>query len=348
MEQILVKDKNLAIGINSSDLLKGIFNPYLIANYVQYEVETFKPIEGGQKAHEKYVNWFKDNLQLAESVFMDERQELAEAFGTAEESVKHPLYNVLLNIYKDKENVLLIGEAGTGKSYLVAQVAKALGCPFHQQGSVQESFELLGFVDAQGRYNETEFYRAYKEGGIFLLDEMDACSEVALLAINNALTNDTMVFPNGEVVKRGENFVVFATANTYGTGATIEYCGRTKLDDATLNRFGTEYADYCEDIELAKAFGNQALVDFIHAYRKAYRKLGVKTLATYRDISRIAKREKWDSNLAKNIQASMVKGMEADNIKAIANYIKLDIGLDAYNLNQYAQALYKLAEEACK
>lgn len=348
MEQILVKEKNLAIGINSSDLLRGIFNPYLIANYVQYEVENFKPFEGGQKAHEKYVNWYNQYLPQAKAVFEAERKELAEAFGTVEESVKHPLYNVLLNIYKDKENVLIIGEAGTGKSYLVAQVAKALGCPFHQQGSVQEAFELLGFVDAQGRYNETEFYRAYKEGGIFLLDEMDACSEVALLSINNALTNDTIVFPNGEVVKRGENFVVFGTANTYGTGATLEYCGRTKLDDATLNRFATEYADYCEEIELAKAFGNHALVDFIHAYRKAYRKLGVKTLATYRDISRIAKREQWDNNLPHNLKSSMVKGMEADNVKSLANYIRADMGADAYNLNKYAQALYNLAEEVCK
>ena len=181
-----------------------------------------------------------------------------------------------------------------------------------------------------------------------MLDEMDACSEVALLSINNALTNDTIVFPNGEVVKRGENFVVFGTANTYGTGATLEYCGRTKLDDATLNRFATEYADYCEEIELAKAFGNHALVDFIHAYRKAYRKLGVKTLATYRDISRIAKREQWDNNLPHNLKSSMVKGMEADNVKSLANYIRADIGTDAYNLNKYAQALYKLAEEVTK
>ena len=345
MEQILIKDKNLAIAIDSTDLLKGIFNPYLIANYVQYETENFKPFDGGQKAHEKYINWYNQYLPQAKAVFEAERKELSEAFGTAEESVKHPLFDTLLNMYKDKENVLIVGEAGTGKSYLVAQVAKYLECPFHQCGSVQESFELLGFMDAKGKYNETEFYRAYKEGGIFLLDELDACSEVALLAINNALTNDTIVFPNGEVVKRGDNFVVFGTANTYGTGATLEYCGRTKLDDATLNRFATEEADYCEDIELAKAFGNNDLVNFIHSYRKAYRKLGVKTLATYRDISRIAKREKWDSNLVKNLKASMIKGMQADNIKSIANYIRADIGLNAYNLNRYAQALYQLAEE---
>ena len=203
-------------------------------------------------------------------------------------------------------------------------------------------------MDAQGRYTETEFYRAYKEGGIFLLDEMDACSEVALLSINNALTNDTIVFPNGEVVKRGDNFVVFGTANTYGTGATLEYCGRTKLDDATLNRFATEYADYRAELELAKAFGNKELVDFIHVFRKAYRKLGVKTLATYRDISRIAKREKWDDNLPHNLKSSMIKGMEADNIKSLANFIRAEIGTDAYNLNKYAQALYKLAEEVTK
>lgn len=340
MLQILAQEKNLSIGIDSADLLQGNFNPFLIANYVQYD-DDFKPVGGGQKAHDKYIQWYKAWLPLAQKAFDDERKGYAEIFGGVENAVKHPLYDTLMHIYKDGENLLIIGEAGTGKSFLVAQVAKDLGCPFHQQGSVQEAFDLLGFVDGHGKYIETEFYRAYKEGGIFLLDEMDACSETALLAINNALTNDSITFPNGEVVKRGDNFVVFGTANTYGTGATIEYCGRTKLDDATLNRFATEEADYCEEIELLKAFGNEELVDFIHNYRKAYRSLGIKTLATYRDIGRIAKREKWDDNLPHNIKSSMVKGMAKDDIKSIVNYIKINIG----GLNKYLDALDKLAKE---
>lgn len=343
----LAQEKNLSIGIDSANLLQGNFLPFLIANYVQYDSD-FKPIGGGQKAHEKYINWYNAWLPQARQAFDAERAEYTQIFGKAENVAKHPLYKYLVNMYKDKENLLLIGEAGTGKSFLVAQVAKDLQCPFHQQGSVQESFDLLGFIDGNGIYHETEFYRAYKEGGIFLLDEMDACSEVALLAINNALTNNTITFPNGEVVKRGDNFVVFGTANTYGTGATLEYCGRTKLDNATLNRFATEEADYCEEIELLKAFGNEELVEFIHSYRKAYRSLGIKTLATYRDIGRIAKREKWDDNLPHNLKSSMVKGMEVDNIKSIAEYIKSDIGSTEFNANKYALALYKLVEEARK
>ena len=62
----------------------------------------------------------------------------------------------------------------------------------------------------------------------------------------------------------------------------------------------------------------------------------------------IAKREKWDDNLPHNLKSSMIKGMEADNIKSLASYIRAEIGDNAYNLNKYAQALYKLAEEVTK
>ena len=58
MKQILVQDKNQSIAIDSMDVAKNIFRPFLVANYVDYD-DDFKPIGGGQKAHDKYIQWYK-------------------------------------------------------------------------------------------------------------------------------------------------------------------------------------------------------------------------------------------------------------------------------------------------
>ena len=34
-------------------------------------------------------------------------------------------------------------------------------------------FKLTGFIDAGGTYRDTEFYKAFKNGGLFFLDEID-------------------------------------------------------------------------------------------------------------------------------------------------------------------------------
>lgn len=149
----------------------------------------------------------------------------------------------------------LVGPAGSGKTTIARNAATALGLDFYCTGAFMASYEILGTKNAHGDYKPTAFYTAYKQGGVYLLDEIDACSAKALTAVNQALANSYFMFPNGELVEKHKNFVAIAGANTIGHGATRQYIGRNPLDGATLDRFETIEVDYDERLEaqLAKA-----------------------------------------------------------------------------------------------
>jgi cobaltochelatase CobS len=107
--------------------------------------------------------------------------------------------------------------------------------PFRYNGALDTRYELLGFIDAQGRTIRTAFREAWEHGGIYLFDEIDASNPNALLALNGALANAVCPFPDG-MVKRHKDCVVLAGANTTGA-PTIEYVGRMKQDASLLDRF---------------------------------------------------------------------------------------------------------------
>ena len=138
----------------------------------------------------------------------------------------------------------IVGPAGSGKTTMAENCAKALGLDFYSTGAVVQKYELTGFVDATGTYQESAFYKAYKFGGLFLFDELDASSPAAIVAFNAALENGHWACPSGEMVTRHKDFKVIASANTYGGGATLLYVGRNHLDGSTIDRFGFVILDY--------------------------------------------------------------------------------------------------------
>lgn len=83
--------------------------------------------------------------------------------------------------------VMLIGPTGSGKSICAGQVAKALDLPMYYTNNASEEYKLLGFTDAHGKYKETQFYKAFKNGGLFFLDEIDNSHPSALLSLNSAI-----------------------------------------------------------------------------------------------------------------------------------------------------------------
>jgi len=160
----------------------------------------------------------------------------------------HWKFPLILSALNAGCNVMLIGPAGSGKTTIAEQCAKALDIPFHFTGAVASEYKLSGFIDAQGRIISTEFKKAYCEGGLFLFDEIDGSSAQALLAFNAALANGHADFPDGAHT-RHINFKVIAAANTYGTGASRQYVGRNQLDAASLDRFIAIDFDYDETLE---------------------------------------------------------------------------------------------------
>ncbi len=135
-------------------------------------------------------------------------------------------------------HVFLVGPAGTGKSTMAQQAAKALGLTFFalSVGPTTPTSKLFGYLDAGGSYHDTPFRRAFEDGGLMLLDEFDNGHPGLLTELNQSLALDTCAFADG-MVPRHPSFRVVATGNTYGTGADRQYVGRQTLDAATLDRF---------------------------------------------------------------------------------------------------------------
>lgn len=152
--------------------------------------------------------------------------------------IQHRLWPVLATLAANRVHTLLVGPAGTGKTSAAAAVAKALGLPFEpiSVGPTTQAHQLIGYVDANGTFHDTALTRAYRSGGVFLLDEFDAGHAGIMTILNAALAGDVLPTPAGPI-ERHKDFICVASANTYGTGASREYVGRNQLDAATLDRF---------------------------------------------------------------------------------------------------------------
>jgi cobaltochelatase CobS len=193
---------------------------------------------------------------------------------------RHAVFADVLAALSVRENVYLVGPAGSGKTTIAAQAAEALGLPFYSTGAVGMAYQLQGFINAEGKYMETDLYRAYVGGGVFLFDEIDASSAQALLAFNAIAANDLAAFPCG-TVKRHADFVIIAAANTFGAGADAQYVGRSQLDAATLDRFSFIPMDYDEKLELAIS-PHDAWTRHVQAFRKVVRELKLRHVVSPR------------------------------------------------------------------
>ncbi len=169
----------------------------------------------------------------------------------------------LLKLGAARKSALLYGPTGSGKSYLAEQAAEVLGLPFAfiSCTSGMSEGKLEGRLLPTGKngafeYAISEFIRVYEGGGVFCLDEMDACDPNILLIINSALASKKMAVsnrPKKAYADRHPDFWCISTMNTLGTGADRLYPGRNKLDDSTLDRFriGRLMIDYDLTVEEA-------------------------------------------------------------------------------------------------
>ncbi len=147
-------------------------------------------------------------------------------------------------------NVYLIGEAGTGKTYTAEKVAEVLNrnkiilnCSQYTSPT-----EVLGGQTIDG-YVDGKLVIAWRDGGILILDEMPKLDPNTAGLFNDALAKSSKTRQDNEVsinsanplagaIKRNPNFAVIATGNIYPNAVDMQrYVGNNQQDLSLLDRF---------------------------------------------------------------------------------------------------------------
>ena len=245
-------------------------------------------------------------------------------------------FEEMLTYLSEGVPVYMWGAAGCGKSHTARQLADALGLPFYESMQVMFAHDVKGYGDAGGNYQSTPFFKAFTEGGVFFLDEVDASAPEALVVLNTAIANRRFDFPIVGNVTAHPNFRVVAAGNTAMTGADLEYVARSVQDAATENRFSFFEMHYDRRVELPVcAGGDEVLMSFITDLRQAIRAANIIKCVSYRQTKLLADPDLLKFGRVKALRRNVFKGMEEDEIRIIYGYLT-----DKENI--WAQAMYDL------
>ena len=235
--------------------------------------------------------------------------------GQTQGGYYHEKFEQILTQVQLDEPIMLIGPVGSGKNVAVQQVADALGKHMYYTNNASNEFKLTGFIDAGGNYRDTEFYKAFKNGGVFFLDEIDNSDPSALIVINSALANGYMAFPH-ETIDRHPDFRIVAAANTWGKGADLQYVGRNALDGATLDRFDNIFFDYDRHLE-EKLYPNEEVLQFMWSFRDAVLKAKIPHIVSTRGIGKVYKKEINHIPVQEILTSNVIKNLGQDDVNSI-------------------------------
>ena len=227
----------------------------------------------------------------------------------------HEKFEEVLSSVQLDEPVMLIGPAGSGKNHAISQIARALGLHMYYTNNASNEFKLTGFIDAGGNYRETECYKAFKNGGIFFLDEIDNSDPSALIVINSALENGYMAFPH-ETIDRHPDFRMVAAANTWGKGSDLQYVGRNALDGSTLDRFDNVFYDYDRNLEKG-LYPSEQVLRFMWSFRDAVESTKIPLIVSTRGIGKVYKKEINGIPIETILRVNVIRNLGQDDLNII-------------------------------
>ena len=312
VRKVYSKDGHKATMIDGCEV-EFIANPFEVLSITRkYNTKGKKRLDtssiGGKETSQEQDEW-------------EEEETTEYAVEDYDEDAKHEEYDTIKTCIENFLPIYLAGPAGSGKNFTLEQIANDLDIEFYFTNSVQQEYQLTGFVDAGGNYHDTQFYRACKRASegtetMFFLDEMDASIPEVLVKLNMAIAQGYFEFPNGEVLDFGKCIHWVAAGNTVGSGADENYTGRMVLDQASLDRFVIIEFNYSENIEKKITEGNRELIEFIHELRKVAEENGIRATFSYRCMTMVSKLEKSNMKLEKILLIAVFKGLDKDTINS--------------------------------
>jgi len=246
----------------------------------------------------------------------------------------HPNHEQLVAKISLRTNIYIHGPTGSGKTEGIKRAAKACNLPFYKKllGNQTSESSIIGYMSANGDYVKGIAYDAFTTGGILCMDEVDNGNPNTTL-VCNGLADREFAFPCG-MREAHKDFVLVATANTIGTGATLEYCGRNRLDAAMLNRFEFINWGYDEQLEFKIADLNaidtatnnnqqvdleavKSLVEDIQRFRLCLKDLNINHIISPRNTIQAVKAFVIGRPRIEIIKSILFKGIDNDTIKRV-------------------------------
>jgi cobaltochelatase CobS len=240
-DKISPKAKDINVDDIRNDIIANMLNKP-ITNWINANIQNVNIEEKIDEAVNNYLEEIKKPTIIKQ--FKIKNKVL--------DNLYHKQFGQIMELVQLKEPLFIYGHAGSGKTRICIDVANALNLEFRSISVNEQSTktDFLGYFDAHSNLIRTPFRHIYENGGVFILDEIDAGNPNVLTVLNSALSNGIMAFPDG-MIKRHEDFICICTANTTGDKADIKYVGRNILDSATLDRFIRLEVDYDRDLENA-------------------------------------------------------------------------------------------------
>ena len=183
--------------------------------------------------------------------------------------------------------VLLTGEKGSGKTTVAKDVTEKLNLSFFSLSMTRQTTlsHLLGFMNVNGTYIPNQIRKAAENGGVVLLDEIDASDPNVILSLNT-VENGYIAFPD-KVVELHPDFRLMATSNPQDNHR--DYNGRAKLDASTIDRF--DIIDVERDANLEKTLVDHQTYSHMSLLRSCLEETNSPTYISMRDTIRYQKRK---------------------------------------------------------
>ena len=315
-----------------------IMNTQVLENLTK-AIESISDTHKIEYAEEKITNFIHDFMKKEYGNIpqtLDVR--VTDAKTERIEGLTHKIFPKILKLANMGKAIMISGPAGTGKNYLIEQVATALGGKFYYSSTITQEYKLIGFIDANGTYHDTELRRAMEYANehpdtkvILMIDEIDASDPSALVVVNSLLANGYFDFPDKRV-SVGKNFVVICAGNTVGLGADMVYTGRNVIDGATLDRFILVKMNYDTKLETALC-PEDSLRNFIYDIRRSAEKNHVNAIVGMRCLKNAYEMFANDFDKQDVVSDAIIKGLGEDDINVLKN--DLDSSNEWYKYFKY-------------
>ena len=308
------------------------------------------PDEFAETADMSVTDPFQDVMDFQPIYLLDENvpfgDRYAEAMARKRELEKqgmhfHHMFDDVITAVMENANPYMIGPSGCGKTYMVQQIALILEMESIDIGYINEEYDILGFMTANGGYSRPNFYRCYKYGKIAFCDELDNGNSRATVKLNSFLSNTSNAaynFPNGERVMRHPNFRIIAAGNTTGNGADINYNTREKIEESVQQRFTPIFVGYDNEVERSILGTYQDWYEFVVAFRMAtnawsrFTHFSAAGIITTRDVTRIRKYlDNRSFSKEKIIEYEFIQTKDAEYLAFLAKEIASEIRKGEYS-----------------